>query len=368
MKKRVFIFGATGSIGTSTIYIIKKHNDSLELAGFTYFNNYEKAKKINVCFPNAKVIKYSDNIDLNDIYNLNIDYIINAIPGFSGLKVTLFFLERDSIIGLANKESLVIAGNLINKLLKKHKSIIYPIDSEHFALKKLIDSRDPKMINKAYITASGGPFYKIKKAEFKNIKLEDALKHPKWKMGQYITINSSTMMNKAFELIEAHHLFNLQKDMISAIIHPECMVHAILNLKNGETLFHLFNPDMKIVIADFLLDKTNNIQPNMNLLETKNMSFLELDKNKFNAINLSYRVFNNNKLGQVLNTANEFFVNLFVNNKISYNEIIIWVKKVFNSFDNNNVIKFKCFEDHLKFNQVIINKCQELFEKNSNNV
>ena len=315
-----------------------------------------------------KKIKFSDNIDFNMINDLGADYIINAIPGFSGLHATLFFIRKNCVIGLANKESLVVAGYLINKLLKQHKSAIFPIDSEHFALKKLIQRNSIKNIEKVTITASGGPFYKIEKSNFHKITLEQALKHPKWKMGPYITINSATMMNKAFEIIEAHHLFNLKKEQIETIIHPECIIHGMIHLLNGETIAHLFNPDMKIVIADFLLDNNINIQKNIDLLKTPSLTFVKMDSDKFIPIKLAYKAINSSKLGQVLNTSNEYFVRLFIDGVIKFHEIIYWVETVFMWFYNDNTNQeFRCFSDYYKFNKIITKKCEYLFNNNSIN-
>jgi len=249
MKKKIAILGSTGSIGKSLIDIIKKDKKNFEVilltANRNYKELYKQSKLLNVknlIITNSKGYNFLKNKNkklrifnnyqsLNKIFKKKVDYTMSAITGLDGLEPTLNIIPRTKIIAIANKESIICGWNLIKKKLDRYKTEFIPVDSEHFSIWSLIKNDKKEPIDKIYITASGGPFINLPNNKFSKIKLSDALKHPNWSMGKKITIDSATLMNKVFEVIEAKNIFYLSYKNISIMTHPKSYVHAIVKFK-----------------------------------------------------------------------------------------------------------------------------------------
>ena len=272
MKKKIIILGSTGSIGSTTLKIIDKKKSSFKVILLSAKDNYslickqiQKYKPKYFVITNSsvfvKVKKKFKNKKINILDNYNkinfktkIDLVISAIPGIAGLSPTLSIMKFSKKILLANKESVICGWHLIKQVSAKHQVKIVPIDSEHFSILKLIKNHKLNHIRKIYLTASGGPFLNYKPYQFKKIKPKDALKHPKWKMGKKISIDSSTLMNKILEIIEAQKLFNISSKKLEIIIHPNSLVHAIVVFRNGLTKMLYHHTTMITPIANAIFD------------------------------------------------------------------------------------------------------------------
>tara|TARA_B100000767_G_C19774853_1_gene541985 strand:- start:3861 stop:5045 length:1185 start_codon:yes stop_codon:yes gene_type:complete len=341
----VALLGSTGSIGQSTLEIVKKTKKFKVVLIFANTNYLKILSQIKIFKPKIvivnnfkvylkikKIKKFKKLIILNNIANIKkylkkVDITISAVPGIAGLEPTLTFIKLSKKILLANKESIVCGWSLIKKTMKKYNTNLVPIDSEHFSILELTKLHTNDEIEKIFITASGGPFLKLDKRKFKNIKPKDAIKHPKWKMGKKISVDSATLMNKVLELTEALKLFPFDLKKYEIIIHPQSLVHAIVKFKNGTTylLYHL--PDMKIPIANamfnknFLYEKYFNKKINIKGFSNQNLEFLPVDKNKFSTLKLISKI-NSSKSGPIIiNAANEIFVDEFLKHKITFNNI-----------------------------------------------
>ena len=341
----VAVLGSTGSIGQSTLEIVKKTKKFkvvLIFANTSYFKIISQIKIFKpkiVIINNLKVYqkikkfkKFKKLIILNNIINIEkylkkVDITISAIPGIAGLEPTLAFIKLSKKILIANKESIVCGWNLIKKAIRKHNTDLVPIDSEHFSILELTKQHTNEEIEKIFITASGGPFLKLDKKKFKNIKPKDAIKHPKWKMGKKISVDSATLMNKVLELTEALKLFPFDLEKYEIIVHPQSLVHAIVKFKNGTTYFLYHLPDMKIPIANamfdknFLYEKFFKKKLNIKNFSNQNLEFIPVDKNKFSTLRL-ISVINSSKSGPIIiNAANEIFVDEFLKHNITFNDI-----------------------------------------------
>ena len=263
--KKIAILGASGSIGTSTINVIRNHLDKFNLVAFSVYNNIGKitelldefktvelvaVKDLNMIsdliekYPNVKFVEKEEG--LLEISSSCCDIVVNALVGFVGLLPTLKAIECKKDVALANKETLVAAGKIVMEKAKENNVKIIPVDSEHSAIFQCLEDND---VNSIILTASGGPFFKKTLEELKDVTKEEALNHPTWKMGAKISIDSATMFNKAFEIIEAYHLFNVKLEQINVLIHPQSIVHSMVEFKDGSIKAHLGVSDMKIPIA-----------------------------------------------------------------------------------------------------------------------
>ena len=268
---------------------------------------------------------------MNNTNNINkyikkIDTTVSAIPGIAGLEPTLYFIKISQKVLLANKESIVCGWNLIKKNALKYKTKLVPIDSEHFSISELSKKHTNNEIDKIYITASGGPFLKLHKNKFKYIKPKDAIKHPKWKMGKKISVDSATLMNKVLELTEALKLFPFDANKYEIIIHPQSLIHAIVKFKNGTTYFLYHLPDMKIPISNALFDgKFNYVKyfknKKKNNFSDQTLEFFPVDKNKFPTLRLIPKMNTSESSPIIINAANEIFVDEFLKNNIRFNDI-----------------------------------------------
>lgn len=347
------ILGASGSIGTQTIDVIKNNEKKWTLKGFSVGNKTFYVDEIlkefkdvtSICLKNKKdylnyknkypSIKffYGDKGLIKLIkYNKNAT-VLNALVGFVGLKPSIVSLKLNRTLLLANKESLVCGGNLINKLLKR-KGKIYPIDSEHVAIAKCLYNENISDVNEIIITASGGPFFNLNREELKNVTLKDALNHPTWKMGNKITIDSATMMNKTFELIEAYYLFGIDFDKIKAIVNRKSLVHGLVKFNDGRIKLNVGENLMKYPILYALdLGKPNDDTfKDIELNTYDRYEFFNLSKKRFPLLNYAEKVVKSSKNeGVILNAINEECVQAFLNSKINFIDIENIIDKIFSS-------------------------------------
>tara|TARA_B100001057_G_scaffold231379_1_gene231644 strand:- start:3743 stop:4906 length:1164 start_codon:yes stop_codon:yes gene_type:complete len=353
MIKKIVILGSTSSIGKSLLDIIKKDQKKFKIELLTANTNYKdllaQAKSFNVkniiitdpiSFKKTKIICKNKKINifqnfenLNKILPRKVDYVMSAISGIGGLLPTYKIINCTKLIAIANKEAIICGWSLIEKELKKHKTKFIPVDSEHFSIFSLLDNKNNNIIDKIYITASGGPFRNLPKNQFKKIKLKDALRHPNWRMGKKITIDSATLMNKVFEVIEAKNIFNIDYNNISILTHPKSYVHAIVKFKNGLTKFLIHEPDMKIPIYNSIYYKTNKSFKNnpldFNILN--NLNLKKVEENKFPLVRLIKKLPNNSSLFETaLITINDYLVYKFLEKKINFQRLIKLIHKISN--------------------------------------
>ena len=365
--QKVVLLGSTGSVGKSSLEVIEKNKEKYEVACLVALSNIESIKAQAKRHKKAKIyIEKSGNkiaskrfINRNELLKLissnDVDTVIAAISGSDGLDLIHHSILSGKKVLIANKEPLVMAGELLVNKAKEHGAQIIPIDSEHCSVHQSIQGKKENSISKITLTCSGGPFYKLSKSKFKNISLKQALKHPIWQMGQKITIDSSTLMNKALEIIEAKYLFNEDPDKIEAIIHPEGLIHSFVEFCDGTILAAMAIPDMKIPISyglsypDIVESHTNKI----NLQQLKNLSFKTIDPLKFPSIDFAYFALNHEKgMPIILNAANEVAVELFMKNKISFLNIYEIISTTLNyAYKSNMHLTSVSLESILEFNE-----------------
>ena len=341
-KTNVVIFGVTGSIGSSTISILSNNSKSINIEGITCNTNVRKLIKIAKTH-NVKKIGFNEKSvknfrrlhlnnykvfnDLSDFHNIisdKTDVIIFAISGLSCLDLLLKLLKTGKKIGIANKECIITLGNKFKKQSKKYNTQIIPLDSEHNSIYHLL-KKDLGKYKSITITATGGPFLKFNRKELMKVTPSQAMRHPVWNMGKKISIDSATMMNKALELIEAKYLFDLEESEINTVIHPQAIIHALINYENGTSTAILNKPDMQIPIASlfFQFNKFSRVNYNLDLSSYMNLELIPLDKKKYPAIELSYLVMKMGGLApHVLNYTNELLVNYFIMKKIKFTDIV----------------------------------------------
>ena len=350
--QKVALLGSTGSIGKSSLEVIEKNKDKYEIACLVAFSNEDLIKAQAKIHKKAKIFieKPRDKLSIKRFINKNdllklisskdVDIVIAAISGSDGLELIHHAILSGKKVLIANKEPLVMAGEFIVNEAKKHGAQIIPIDSEHCSIHQSIQGKKENSISKITLTCSGGPFYNLPKSEFKNISLNQALKHPIWKMGRKITIDSSTLMNKALEIIEAKYLFREDPNKIEAIIHPEGLIHSLVEFYDGTILASMALPDMKIPISYGLgfPDTIENGVGKVNLQKLKSLSFKPIDSQKFPSIDFAYFALNHEKgMPIILNAANEVAVELFLNNKISFLNIYKLISSTLNYADKSNM-------------------------------
>ncbi len=342
MKKKISILGATGSIGISALSVIDKKKFFFNIILLSSNKNFKTiCKQIKKYKPKYYLIndfktyikvkkkykksnvKIFNSIDLNK-KKIKSDITISAIPGIAGLIPTINVINKTKKILIANKESIICGWNLIKEKAKKSKTDIVPVDSEHYSIRELIKNNKIENIEKIYLTASGGPFLNLKISEFKKIKPKDALTHPKWKMGKKITIDSSTLMNKIFELIEAHKLFKIPLSKIDILIHPNSLVHAIVRFKNGLTKILYHDTSMIIPLANAIFDGDLLIKEyfNKNKINNSNyfpdLIFKKPSKKIFPIIKVIKRINEFPSTPIILNSANEVLVEHFLQKNIPF--------------------------------------------------
>lgn len=342
MKKRVAILGSTGSIGVQALEVITEHPEQFEVEVLTANNNVdlliEQALKFK---PNAVVIaneeKYKtvqSQLSSTDIKvyagidaieqvvsSESIDIVLTAMVGFSGLKPTIAAIKAGKPIALANKETLVVAGSIISELAIKHNVKIYPIDSEHSAIYQCLQGEFQNPIEKIYLTASGGPFRGKDKAFLKQVTKKDALNHPNWDMGNKITIDSASLMNKGLEMIEAMWLFNLKPEQIDVIVHPQSIIHSIVQFTDGSMKAQMGLPDMKLPIQYALAypQRLKNDFPRFDFVNYPNLTFEKADTEVFRNLELAKQaMIKGGNMPCIINAANEIVVQAFLEDKIAF--------------------------------------------------
>ena len=385
MKMKIAILGSTGSIGKTTINILKKNKKNFDIILLTTNNNYheilkqvEEFKVKNLVINNAKgyanLKKELKNKKINIFHNFEsfnknfkekIDYTMCSISGLEGLKSTLEAISFSKKIAIANKESLICGWNLIQKRLKEFKTDFIPIDSEHFSIWSLLNNKKNLNIEEVIITASGGPFLNLSLNKFKKIKPKDAIKHPNWSMGKKISIDSATMMNKVFEVIEAQKIFKIDYKKFKIFTHPNSYVHAIVKFTNGLTKILVHDTDMKIPIFNSIYADTNNkLKSNkLNLVKLNNLNFKKINLKKFPVVKILKELSNKNSLYEtVLVSANDELVDLFLNGKIKFTDISKNLKKILNykKFKAYKHLLANNYEQILKLNKYVRLKTRTL--------
>tara|TARA_A100001015_G_scaffold144784_1_gene160637 strand:+ start:1356 stop:2519 length:1164 start_codon:yes stop_codon:yes gene_type:complete len=361
MKKKIAILGSTGSIGKTLLNIISKDQKNFEIILLTADTNYKllhkQAKKFNVknlIITNPKKYNllrkvnkkkdlniYNDFKNLRRIFKSKVDYSMSSITGINGLEPTLNIIRYSKKIAIANKESIICGWNLIDKELKKNKTQFIPVDSEHFSLWYGLQNLKIKNIEMIYLTASGGPFSNISLDKFKSIKINQALKHPNWKMGKKISIDSATMINKVYEVIEARNLFNINYKKIKILIHPKSYVHAILKFDNGLTKIIAHDTTMKIPIFNTLY--TNNDKKlkskAIDINSLNNLNFKTIEFKRFPMVKLLNILPQKQSLFEtVIVSVNDTLVELFLNNKIKFVDI---QKRLFRIINKKKFLEYK---------------------------
>ena len=353
MKKKIAILGSTGSIGKTTFNIIKKNKKKFNVVMLSTNKNineifkqskilkvknvfissrehFLKAKKLN----KIKGITIHNNLKkLNQIIKSKIDYTMCAISGIEGLQPTIDAIGFSKKIAIANKESLICAWNIIKKKIEKNRTTFIPVDSEHFSIWSLLKESNDTEIEEIVLTASGGPFLNLPLSKFKKIKSSSAIRHPNWKMGKKISVDSSTMMNKVFEIIEAQRIFNIEISKFRILTHPNSYVHAMIKFKNGLIKILAHDTDMTIPIFNSIFDyPTNRIKTKkLDLNVLNNLNFKEINQKRFPVVKIVKNLNNKSSLYEtVLVSANDELVDLFLKNKINYNDIVKNLFKIIN--------------------------------------
>ena len=358
--KRVSILGATGSIGTQALEIIAGKRESYQVVGLTGHSNWKKlAALANEFQPewliltdennrkqfedeltySPRQIDYSAEALREMSKDSETDLILNALVGFAGFSSTYEALKAGNKVALANKESLVVGGELLTSIPGFYEQLI-PVDSEHSAMWQCLVGEDMESIEKIVITASGGPFREYSKDRMRSITVEDALNHPNWEMGNKITIDSSTMMNKGLEIIEAHWLFNIDIELIEPVIHPQSIIHSIIEFKDGSSKAQLGPPDMKVPIIYALSHPNRHTLdvPRLDYQKRMSLTFEPVDFDKFPCVQIAIDAVKEGGIKPaVMNAANEVAVDRFLNKEIRYIDIPVLIEKAINNFNQTDI-------------------------------
>lgn len=369
MKKRIAILGATGSIGTQTLEVIASNPELFEVEVLTANNNtrllIEQAKKFqpnvvvisNAChyeevseaLKNESIKVYAGREALQQVVEMSsIDIVVTAMVGYSGLIPTCNAIKAGKHIALANKETMVVAGEIINQLAIENKVNIYPVDSEHSAIFQCLVGEVNSEIEKIYLTASGGPFRGFSPEQLAKVTKADALKHPNWDMGAKITIDSASMMNKGFEVIEAKWLFGLKPEQIDVVVHPQSIVHSIVQFTDGSMKAQMGLPDMKLPIQYALSFpmRLPSAFRRFNFLDYPKLTFEQPNTKNFRNLALAFEALNRGgNMPCILNAANEVVVHAFLNDKISFRQMPEIIEQV---MEEATFLKKPSLEDYMK--------------------
>ena len=362
--KKISILGATGSIGTQTLDVIKNDKENFELSAISANSNYKKVINIIDEF-NPKLVSMVDlkaydmvknyckennksTVVLNGVESLvdvatfeDADIVVTSVVGMIGLVPTLKAIEKGKDIALANKETLVVGGDIVTKAAELTKVKLLPVDSEHGAIFQCMQGNHLKDISKIILTASGGPFRNKKREDLIDIKPNDALKHPKWQMGRKISIDSATLMNKGLEVIEAHFLFNMNYDNIQVVVHPESVIHSMIEYNDGSIIAQLASTDMRLPIqyAINYPERKKAVIDKLDFYALKSLSFEKPDMETFKCLKLCYEAGKKGgNMTAILNGANEVAVDLFLNNKISFLQIEEIIERCLNKFEYKSTV------------------------------
>ena len=357
--KKILILGSSGSIGINTLNVVRNFPDKFRVVGlsvnsridileqqikefnpeFVVVTDGSKAKELKTNIGNlCEVFSGNDGL-LKVASEKDYDVLLGAIVGFAGLAPTLEAIKRGKRIALANKETLVVAGELVTKLILENGAEIIPVDSEHSAIYQCLVGENLNEVEKLILTASGGPFLNKDKSFFENATVDEALNHPNWKMGSKVTIDSATMMNKGLEVIEAHWLFGLPVDRINVVVHPQSIIHSMVQFVDGSIKAQLGLPDMKLPIQYALTfpERFSNDFKRTDLPAINNLTFFEPDFNKFECLKLAFEVIKTGGTAPcVLNAANEIAVDKFINKKIKFSQISDLIKNALDKIENHS--------------------------------
>ena len=355
-EKSIAIFGSTGSIGRQSIEVARKHK--IRVKALTARGDIARLEEQirEFCPETACVLDESKALELKErvkdtktqvfggekaieelAYEVKCDMVLNSIIGKAGLRPTLAAIESGKNIGLANKETLVTAGSIVMERARQKGVSIIPVDSEHCAIFQCLEGYPSKQVNRIILTASGGPFFGKKRDDLKNITPEMALAHPTWSMGQKITIDSATLMNKGFEVIEACHLFDIDVDRVDVVVHRESIIHSMVEYIDNAVLAQMGVPDMRTCIQYAITypDRYEGLQERLDLAKVGKMTFAEADRETFVLLDLAYKSMRMGGLiPAVLNGANEEAVNLFLKGEISFCDIMDIVKNIVLNYKN----------------------------------
>jgi len=375
VKKKISIFGSTGTIGQNTVNIILQNPQYFEIKVLVANKNYEllahqakilqpeyiaiadenllwNIQDILSDYPKIKIFCGKEAI--NDLAKIKCDIFLSAMVGISALIPTFNAIKSGSNIGLANKECIVAAGDILLTAAQKNNVKIIPIDSEHNAIFQIFEKDNFMNIKNITLTASGGAFLNYTPKQLENITLDQAKKHPNWNMGEKISIDSSTMINKALEIIEAWRLFKIKENQINVVIHPSSIIHGMVSYKDGNNLAVMSHPDMKIPIsyALFYPERQETEHREFDLTKINKLEFFQADEKKFIPLKIARQAINNNKNSPaVLNIANEFAVEMFLQEKIKFTDIVKIVAKTVNDFpiyDISNIEDIGSIEKEVK--------------------
>ncbi len=349
MKKKIAILGSTGSIGKYTLEVIKKDKKNFDIVLLTANNNYRKliqqAKQFqakNVLIKNKnfyskvknslkKTKVYTGDVSITNIISGKLDYTMSAIVGVAGLQPTVDAVRISKTVVIANKETIICGWEILSKYIKKYKTKILPVDSEHFSIMELTKDVTDDEIEEIIITASGGPFLNTSIKKMSKVKPTQAINHPNWKMGKKISIDSANLMNKVFEVVEACKIFEFSKKKYRIIIHPQSYVHSIIRFKNGLIKMILYNTDMKIPISNTLYGRRNYVS-NLKKVDTRilnKLSFQNVNSNKFPSLKLIDKCLNFGFLAPtIISASNEVLVDLFLAKKIGFLDIVKTVNRI----------------------------------------
>ena len=385
MKKHIAILGSTGSIGVQALNVVRNHSDLFEVEVLTAHSNYEKLIQQAIEFkPNTVVITnknyyskvqealssydikvFAGDKSMVDVMEMSdIDMVLTAVVGFAGLRPTLRAIEYGKTIALANKETMVVAGKLVTDLAAKKNVPILPVDSEHSAIFQSLTGETFNPIERIFLTASGGPFLGRKTDDLRNVTVSDALKHPNWVMGKKVTIDSATLMNKGLEVIEAKWLFNVKPEQIEVVVHPQSIVHSLVEFKDGSIKAQLGLPSMELPIqyAFSYPMRLSSMLPKFEFINYPQLSFLQPDRDTFRCLNLAYKAINKGgNMPCIMNAANEIAVQSFIDEKISFLDIPVMIndmmdKGFFISEPTLDDLMETDFEIRMKSQQWIDNK------------
>ncbi len=381
LKKHIAILGSTGSIGTQTLDVVEEHNQRFVLEVITANNNIEllekqarkykpkivvtanknKYKELKEKLKDTDIQIYAGAEAISDlITKSSIDTVVTAMVGYAGLEPTIRAIEAGKNIALANKETLVVAGDIITKVAKKNNVNIYPIDSEHSAIYQCLIGEEKNSVEKIYLTASGGPFRGKNYDFLKKVTKAQALKHPNWNMGAKITIDSATLMNKGLEVIEAHWLFGLSAKQIDVIVHPQSVIHSIVQFRDGSMKAQMGLPNMKIPIQYALgfPERMPSKSPRFNFTDYPKLTFEKADFKTFPNIQLAYTALEmGGNMPCILNAANEIAVDAFLKEKISFVKMPEIIEKTMAHFTLENNLNY---EDYIYFDKEARIKAKEL--------
>jgi len=386
MKKKIAILGSTGSIGKTLINIIKQDKKNFEIILLSADGNYKellkqaklfKVKNLiitnEISFNKIKKDRFSKKINIYNnfnnfrkIFKKKVDYTMSSISGIQGLKPTIEIIKFTNKIAIANKEAIICGWDLIQKELKKNKTDFIPVDSEHFSIWYALRDINKELIEKIYLTASGGPFLNKPLNKFKNVNYKQAIKHPNWKMGKKISIDSATMMNKVFEIIEAKKIFDISYKKLSILIHPKSYVHAIIKFKNGITKIIAHDTSMRIPIFNSLYSSSSIINSkNIDLTILNNLDFKRVDYRRFPLIKILNNLPEKSSLFEtILVSVNDKLVELFLDNKIKFTDIS---EKMHNILRLKNLKRYKMtniknINEIIKINRDTISKVEQIIK------